>query len=867
MPDSARPNSDTAASSSGSSGLSFSVIAAGVMAMATITGFAYLFSLWASSGEITPAQTLKIASSQYVAGNAVVAGELAATVVLDEEVEADVEWIPLHSFLIGAGQFEQAMRLDSPRARREELQKAIPLLVRSEQAGFPEGRSADGHRMLGLAFQQVGDYEQATKHLEAAIDTDLTLHADLMPVLAVARARRPRENLEEAIIAIDAYLNNESLDAENQVEPNLLKIDWLIRLRRFDEAAQTIERASTIIAPALARQTRWALAARDDLLLKDAELVIKRVLAKVNRAHGEHVIASIPAKASEQVNASDREMLLETLKGLAVLQREASPLLASQSRLTAAQAFLLAGEQDLALAELTQLRQQRPFREGGLEGGLSEMELLANQGHGEEALQTAKYLVREIAQSRHLNYTQKNEAEFRSRITEILAVLREAGQYASVVEIADSIAALFGESPALIEKGIAYRDWGDATLRAGRGPGGEVSREAFAAARARFRGAGDAFADAAERQFDTVEYVPTLWQAIDSYQRGRHFSKSIPLLEKYLRYEDRLKQPAGLVAHGRALLAEGRPDEAMDSLQTCIVEFTRDPMRYEARLLAAQAAADSHDIPDAKRLLIDNLNDGQLTPQSPVWRDSLFTLGELLYAESDLKTLQAMELPLEQKIERLQEIEPELNEALRRLNEAVERYWPLPRAQAAAYQLARGQLLASRLPEAELETDGLLDAAQRDLRQKANRFRQSALDQFTSMVRFMDMVEREDELSEKQVAILRNSLLGQADTLKSMRRYAEAADAYRDMSLRYMNEPPALEALLGQSRMARTLGRDREADMLLSQAAVVLDRISDQWDDQFEETTRFSREDWKNYLQWMTGRLDQAKRRAGSQNF
>ncbi|EMI45843.1 Tetratricopeptide TPR_2 repeat protein [Rhodopirellula sp. SWK7] len=863
MPDSDKPNSDAAESASGSSGLSLSVATAGTAVVATMTGFAYLFSLWASSGDISPEKTLKIASAQYVAGNAIVAGELADTIVLDEESETEQEWLPLHSFLLGAGQFEKAMLLDSPRARREELQLAIPPLLRAEQAGFPEGRSADGHRMLGLAFQQVGDYEAAAKHLQAAIDVDLTLRGELVPVLAVARARRPHENLNEAIVAIDEYLNGESLDAEHQIEAYLMKIDWLIRLRRFKEAESTIKLSYKIIAPAMQKHARWSLAAHDELSLKDAELVIKKYLSSVQRAHGERLIADIPAKANEQISEAERETLMKILKDLAVLQREAEPALASRSRLTAAQAFLLAGEPDLALAELTQLRQQRPFREDGLEGGLSEMELLANHGQGDESVQTAKYLVREMQQSRHLNFTQKKEAEFRSRITEILAVLRESGEYAAVVEIADSIPSLFGEAPALIEKAIAYRDWGDATLKAGRGRGDEVSRDAFATARARFRGAGDAFASAAEKQFDTIEYVPTLWQAIDSYQRGRHFSKSIPLLENFLRYEERLKQPAGLVAHGRALLAEGRPDEAMDSLQTCIIEFTRDPMRYEARLLAAQAAADSHNNEEAKRLLVENLSDGQLTPQSPVWRDSLFTLGELLYAESDLATLGALALPLDEKIEKLREIEPDLNEALRRLTEAVDRYWPLPRAQAAAYELARGQLLASRLPEAELESENLLDAAQRDLRQKANRYRQSALDRFTAMVRFMDMAERDDDLSEKQNAILRNSLLGQADTLKSMRRYAEAADAYRDMSLRYMNEPPALEALLGQSRMARILGRDREADMLISQAAVVLDRIGEQWDDRFDEMTRFSRDDWRNYLQWMTSRLDQASRLSG----
>lgn len=840
--------------------ISFPVVAVSAVTLATIIGFAYLFSLWISSGELTPLQTLHLASSQYVAGSAIVAGELAAGVTLDEQSEADQPWISRRSFLIGAGLFEQAMLRESPRARREGMLEALPFLTEAAQAGFPAGRTVDGHRMLGLAAQQVGDYDTATIHLQDAMDSDIALGSELAPVLAVARARRSAENLGEAIDEINEYLSTQTLDAQQQTEANLLKIGWLIRQGRFDKAEATLADVRTLIEPALQGHDHWALGANDAVTLKHVELTLARIRSTITRAHGERTIAGVPAQASAQVSGLEKEQLSELLKQLSELQREAAPKQISRSRIVAAQAFLLAGESDLALAELTRVRQQRPFGEEGLQGGMSEMELLADQGLGEEVLQTARYLVREMLQSRELNFTPQDEAEFRSRVTNVLGNLRDAGQYEASAEIADSLSPLFGQADALIEQGISYRQWGDAILATERE--NEISRRAFAAARARYRSAGDAFAQAAETLFNSTEYVPTLWSAIDAYQRGRHFSKSIPLLETYLHYEERLKQPAGLVAHGRALLAEGHPGQAMDSLQNCIAEFTRDPMRYEARLLAAQAAADSHEPEKAKQYLTENLVDGQLTPKSPVWRDSLYTLGELLYAESDMRTLTAMEMPHKEKIAELRKVAPELQQSIRRLSEAVDRYWPQHRAQSAAYLLARGQLLASRLPEAELENKTLLDAARRDFRQKANRDRQSALDRFTAIVRFMDAQERKDDLSDKQQAILRNSLLGQADTLKSMGRFAEAADIYRDMSLRYMNEPPALEALLGQSRMVRRLGRDREADLLISQAAVVLDRVSSQWDGRFDEMTRFDREDWRKYLQWMNDRLDQAKQKS-----
>ncbi|SMP61732.1 hypothetical protein SAMN06265222_107162 [Neorhodopirellula lusitana] len=864
------------------SGPSLAAAAAGAATLATIVSFGYLFSVWGSSSNISALDTLRLASAQYVSGNLVVAGELASSVTLpssneDEEpaegeepepVESDEDgepeedsqesWVVLQDFLIGAGLYEKSTKEVLPADRRDVLEKAIPALEKSRDAGFPEGRSAAGHRMLGLSYYEMGQYDEATESLDRAIKGDLTYRTELTPVLATARARRPINELGQAITEIDQVLALESLDTQKRTETELLKIKWLIELGRFDEAKKMIEAARERIQPEVGLQKGWALKANDELAITDAQMTVRKTLLALRPIPGDIVVAGVPTSAPKQITAAQRTELINLLKVLGEMQREADPKLAAQAQIIGAHAMLLAGERDLALAELTLVRQQRPFRDEGLEGGMSEMELLADMGLGDEVLQTATYLSREIAQSRHLNFTKRREEEFRSRVRSILERLRGLEEYEATIAIADTVAGLFGKAESEIEKGAAYRDWGESILKAGRDAVGDVSRPSFEAARAKFRGAGDAFGFAAEEQFNTDAYVPTLWSAIDAYQRGRHFSKSAILLKRYLRYEDRMRQPRGLVAHGRALLAEGKPIDAMKSLETCIAEFPRDPMRYEARLLAAQAAADAKDGETAKAFLEANLNDGQLTPQSPIWRDSLYTLGELLYAESDLAILQAMEMELDERIEKLDDTDPMLNEALRRLNEAVERYWPSPRAQASAYLLARGQLLAAKHPEAEVLSDSLLEPAKRDLRQKVSRYRQAGLDQFSALVRFMDVREREVDLSEKQKAILRNSLLGQADTLKAMARYTEAADAYREMSLRYMNEPPALEALLGQARMVRLLGREKEANLIVSQAAVVLNRISDEWDEQFEEMTRFDRPGWKKYLDWMTSRFDQA---------
>ena len=46
--------------------------------------------------------------------------------------------------------------------------------------------------------------------------------------------------------------------------------------------------------------------------------------------------------------------------------------------------------------------------------------------------------------------------------------------------------------------------------------------------------------------------------------------------------------------------------------------------------------------------------------------------------------------------------------------------------------------------------------------------------------------------------------------LCQMNRLTDAAAAYRAVELRYINEPPALEAILGRATCAKQLGRARK---------------------------------------------------------
>ncbi|MFG0265556.1 MAG: hypothetical protein ACF8AM_10455, partial [Rhodopirellula sp. JB055] len=142
--------------------------------MFTMVGFAYMFSVVAGGRDIDAAQTLNLASAQYVAGNIVVAGDLAARAKLNAEDADERKLYPMQQFLIGAGAYARANQAISPRDKHTQMEKALPYLQRANALGFPEGRDAEGHQMLGGTLHAMGRHEQAAKHLEKAVAIDLT---------------------------------------------------------------------------------------------------------------------------------------------------------------------------------------------------------------------------------------------------------------------------------------------------------------------------------------------------------------------------------------------------------------------------------------------------------------------------------------------------------------------------------------------------------------------------------------------------------------------------------------------------------------------------------------------------------------------
>jgi TolA-binding protein len=433
--------------------------------------------------------------------------------------------------------------------------------------------------------------------------------------------------------------------------------------------------------------------------------------------------------------------------------------------------------------------------------------------------------------------------------------LRERGQTDACVKLARTLPPLFPLDQSLYEEGLAFREAGN-RMEAALGQRFDVrDQDQQSKLRALFAQAGAAFESSARLRYESIDYTKTLWDAIFALQKSGQFARSIPLLDDYVSYEDRIQHPRALIALGQAYLAVGKPQDAIRPLTECMEEFPRDPLCYDARLQVAKAMAELDQIDEARRLLEINLTDGELTPQSLTWKESLLSLGEILWRRCNethiQESLGARDRREAISLETLRANQPLVEESISRLNEAVVRYWPDPRALQAATYLASANRLAAVLPDEEARIPDALDATRRRLLKKRESFLNAAIDTYRKVRTEISRIEDERELGPSEQSMRQIGLLGEADTLYELGQFEESADAYRTISLRYMNEPPALEAMLGQARCLRSMKRDRDARLVIRQAVAVLGRIPAEWDSRFAETTRYDRKGWESLLSWM----------------
>jgi tetratricopeptide (TPR) repeat protein len=255
-------------------------------------------------------------------------------------------------------------------------------------------------------------------------------------------------------------------------------------------------------------------------------------------------------------------------------------------------------------------------------------------------------------------------------------------------------------------------------------------------------------------------------------------------------------------------------------------------------------------------LLSENLEHELLTPQSVEWRDSLFALGKACHTQGIRIELQArMALAsandpatIKSLHKQLKQSSKAFQEAIYRLSEAVHRYPKVKQSIQARYWIADANRHIARLLMTELDMITIKTIRVELNRKIAKRF-DAALSAYSELEVLLDDKQDETELPEDEKAILRNCSFIRGSVLSDLGRYKEAIDAFSTATSRNQHKPESLEAFVQIAACYRHLNRPIDARGTIAQAKDVLKRIHS--DKAFLQTTRYSRREWEQLLDWL----------------
>lgn len=813
-----------------------------VAVITSLFGLGLAGRYWLASQVNSAQEVLRVAGQQMARGNPMLAGELARGVSFDEDVAPSL--VTMQQFLIGAGAAHEGFGKSSTQAGRAAYHRALKHL-RQASTAWPSGYEDEGERLLGEVLARLGHFSEAIPHIKRVLDRNPNYEPVLKPTLLDCLLHGNPSQLAAGLQLVDETLDGPLASAIGPARLQRLRAEFLIRQGNYSKAQQQLTQMLDNHRPRRGETTSLDGSERDELRLLSA-------VAGISEGIDRFGPGSITAP---QQRPEVERFLAPYVESLRRIQRDAEPGVALRAGRWLARAHLCQGNPKDALSQWVAVRLHNPLGGEGIAAGLSEMEHLVAVGQVDEAVQTARYIVREVGSESNYDASVVDLVQFRRRVKTVLADLREMGAVEAGVSLARSLPPLLSVDVALFEEALAFRQAGDQLSSRLAEDKRQPNAPDLVQARAYYGQAGDAFEAAARLRFTSDQYTETLWQAISALQQAGQFSRTIEPLEEYLRYERRIRQPRALVALGRARLADGDPEAAVLPLTRCIDEFSRDPLAYDARLIAAKAYAEMDQLDAAAALLDVNLTDGALTPSSTVWRDSLLTHAELLWRRArDTHAQAELQVRLRRKphsLETLRANQPHIEQAIMRLDEAVQRFWPSPRTLNAAVLLSKAYRLAAELPAAEAGAPDVLEATRRLLLKRREDMLREALQPLQMVRRKLLEIEDERPLTGAEQTTYLSVLLGEADVLYDLGRYEQAADIYRTLSLKYLNEPPSLEALLGQARCLRAQNREDEARMAIRQAVIVLERIPDDMDERFLQSTRYDRKGWRELLTWL----------------
>ena len=770
----------------------------GLALVAAVTGVVVISLIATSKAHKPPKVTIEMALEALDEQSYSHAKALADAMLQHPEIKADERSGP--AFVLGAAAAYEAEEMGT-KTRATRFLVAARYLEEARDRGFPAGRDAEGLYLLARSLFYSGQTTASRAALAEALVLNADRAAELHHMLCEAYLRDAHPRLDEALKHNNALLAIPKLPEGERIEAQIQKAQILFAQGKPAECGVVLA-----ALPTAARELAEVVLLRGQLLMGEGKALQQRVAEDASAATAAHEKYQAALKLLRLADSRD------TLGGT----------VAAEAMYLIGVCFVELGDTRAALAQLERTRRQNPDTHEALAAGFQEAELYRQMGKDAEALAAYRRLLEAIKTPDGYSNRWLALDEIRTRLVAAFDHYRNEGKFSLCVSLAQALPAVLGRVKAYELEAEADSAWGRRLLAEAEPLVESRAKPLRSEGLAKLHAAGVVFDRLARDQIASRQYTEYLWSSAGAFFQGQDYAAAARMVREYLRNEARRRHPQALVMLAESLLALGRVDDAIKALQECIEFHPRDAATYRARYLASKACLEKGNVEKAEALLRDNLSGEFLSPASKEWRESLFALGELLHGER------------------------RYDEAVTRLDEALQRYPEAPQVVEARYLLAdayrrRAQTAADKLKQDLPATSQLVHS--KEIHDNLLR----ALEQYKQL---QDLLTRRQEagvLRSTERAILRNTTFALGSVLSDLGQLEPAIKAYFTAANRYQHSPEAIDAYVQIAGVYRRLDRPTEARRAIEQAKVVLGRMKPDAD--FTATTNFDRKQWTEVLE------------------
>ncbi len=430
--------------------------------------------------------------------------------------------------------------------------------------------------------------------------------------------------------------------------------------------------------------------------------------------------------------------------------------------------------------------------------------------HRHDAALEAFSAAAELARA-HSDLDRRTLREFTAALRALHDEQRDAGELDSALQYLVVLAALVPEDEREARLDL-YEELGRAYAAAAR-----RASEPEQAREYHYR-AGMQLEEAAKLvRFDEPRLSALLWESAGEYDAAGRMNAERRVLHEFVTgRSDDPRLPQALLLIGQACESVGELEQALEWYEQVAARYPRLREAKRARVLRAGVlqALGGERFADAEELLLDLLEDDDVAPESPIFRDALLRLCEQLYQEG------------------------RYSEAISRLENMLSLYPEDEEHVRVRFLLAD----AYRRSGLALRDTNANDAATAESRRRLL----LAAELFAALLE--EMSSAVEEPDERSALYTRLALFYRGDCLFALnepKTLEDALVAYRHAAARYAGQPAALTAHVQMANIHLRRGDVTEAARSIEKARWLLSTISDE---AFAKSGAGTEEEWAQFF-------------------